>query len=200
MGAFDPKDPGQDKGQGEKPSYAQFRALATASSMGLAVVISIFLGLGLGLLLDRHFGTKPWLMLAGLLLGVAAGFRNLWVMALRVERSQEKIKPRVKTPRAGSGNQPEGSGSGNIFVPGNPAGEGLGPESHRDKGLGDIREALGEKEFNRLTEILELGPPGIGAAKPLSGASPAQGGDQSVGAEEPFGRPTNALGEKMGDK
>jgi ATP synthase protein I len=60
--------------------------------MGLAVVIAIFLGLGLGMLLDKHLGTKPWCMVAGLLLGVAAGFRNLVVMANRVEKGEKQIE------------------------------------------------------------------------------------------------------------
>jgi ATP synthase protein I len=60
--------------------------LATASSIGLAMVVSILLGLFLGLWLDRRLDTRPWLTLAGLAVGVAAGFRNLWVMSARIER------------------------------------------------------------------------------------------------------------------
>jgi F0F1-type ATP synthase assembly protein I len=39
--------------------------------------ISVALGLLGGRWLDGKAGTKPWLMLAGLLIGVVAGFRGL---------------------------------------------------------------------------------------------------------------------------
>jgi ATP synthase protein I len=88
--------------------------LATASSIGLAVVISIFLGLGLGFWLDRRLGTKPWLTVAGLLLGVVAGFRNLWIMAERVERGQQGAGPAAGGPEnaLGRASGPKGPGMG----------------------------------------------------------------------------------------
>lgn len=45
-------------------------AYAAAFSLFAAVVA----GLGLGWLLDRWFGTRPWLLIVGLLLGAVAGF------------------------------------------------------------------------------------------------------------------------------
>jgi F0F1-type ATP synthase assembly protein I len=42
----------------------------------LAVPVAL-LGLG-GHALDRWWGTAPWVMLAGLLLGMVVGFYNLW--------------------------------------------------------------------------------------------------------------------------
>jgi ATP synthase protein I len=45
-------------------------AYAAAFSLFAAVVS----GLGLGWLLDRWLGTSPWLLVAGLVLGIAAGF------------------------------------------------------------------------------------------------------------------------------
>ena len=45
-------------------------AYAAAISLFAAVVT----GLGLGWLLDRWLGTSPWLLVAGLVLGIAAGF------------------------------------------------------------------------------------------------------------------------------
>jgi len=37
---------------------------------------------GIGFLLDRHFGTKPWFMLAGLILGMVGGFVNFFRLVL----------------------------------------------------------------------------------------------------------------------
>lgn len=63
-----------------------FRDLGFYSSLGFSVALSIFIGLALGLYLDRKFGTGPWLMFAGLLLGIAAAYRNLW---LAVKKSRK---------------------------------------------------------------------------------------------------------------
>ncbi len=48
------------------------------ASMGLVLAITTMLGLGVGLYLDRVFGTAPWLMIVFLILGVTAGFRNIY--------------------------------------------------------------------------------------------------------------------------
>ncbi len=54
-----------------------FRELAYYSSLGFSVSLAIFIGLGIGVLLDRKFDTSPWLTLIFLVLGIAAGFRNI---------------------------------------------------------------------------------------------------------------------------
>jgi ATP synthase protein I len=48
------------------------------SGVGLTLVISTVLGFWGGYVLDGWLGTKPWLMLVGLLLGIASGFINLF--------------------------------------------------------------------------------------------------------------------------
>lgn len=57
------------------------KALAMMASMGIAMVVSTFIGLLIGLYLDKYFGTKPWLTIIFLLFGIAAGFRNIYLMA-----------------------------------------------------------------------------------------------------------------------
>ena len=54
------------------------RQLGSLSGVGLTLVISTVLGLWGGYYLDRWLGTAPWLMLVGLLLGIASGFVNLF--------------------------------------------------------------------------------------------------------------------------
>jgi F0F1-type ATP synthase assembly protein I len=50
-------------------------------------LVGAILGLGfIGWLLDRHFGTAPGWLLAGLLLGVAVGLYGLARVALRRSR------------------------------------------------------------------------------------------------------------------
>ena len=48
-------------------------AYAAAFSLFAAVIA----GLGVGWLLDRWLGTRPWLLVTGLILGAAAGFYEL---------------------------------------------------------------------------------------------------------------------------
>lgn len=46
--------------------------------LGLQFVIAILLFLYAGMWLDKKFGTAPWLLLVGALIGAAAGFYSLW--------------------------------------------------------------------------------------------------------------------------
>ena len=45
-----------------------------AYAAGFALFSSVIVFCGLGWLLDRWLGTKPWLLVIGLVLGAAAGF------------------------------------------------------------------------------------------------------------------------------
>jgi len=56
---------------GDRPPLAEAMRLAQVGTM----LVAPMLGLGgIGYLLDGRWGTKPWLMVAGLLLGMAGGF------------------------------------------------------------------------------------------------------------------------------
>jgi ATP synthase protein I len=61
----------------KRESRRAWRELAYFSSIGFSVALSIFIGLGVGVYLDRRFDTSPWCMLIFLILGIAAGFRNI---------------------------------------------------------------------------------------------------------------------------
>ena len=63
-----------------------FRQLLEASSVGIHLVLATFAGFAIGYLLDRKvFGTFPWLTIIFLILGVIAGFKELF----RVARKQD---------------------------------------------------------------------------------------------------------------
>ncbi|MHB8918113.1 MAG: AtpZ/AtpI family protein [Desulfocucumaceae bacterium] len=49
------------------------QAMAVTTMIGAEMAITVTLGFYGGRLLDRHFGTDPWIMVAGILLGVATG-------------------------------------------------------------------------------------------------------------------------------
>lgn len=60
-----------------------FRNLAMVSSMGISVVMAIGIGVWFGLTLDNWLNTKPWFFYIFLLIGIAAGFKNIYVIAGR---------------------------------------------------------------------------------------------------------------------
>ncbi len=61
------------------------RMLAILSTVGLTLVFATVIGLFIGIWLDNMFGTRPWLTAVFLILGLIAGFRNLFVY---VKKSQ----------------------------------------------------------------------------------------------------------------
>lgn len=57
--------------------------LAYASSIGISMALAIFGCFFVGAWLDRKLGTEPYLTLLFLLIGIAAGFRNIYVLMKR---------------------------------------------------------------------------------------------------------------------
>ena len=51
--------------------------------LGTMFLASVLTGIGAGYWADGKLGTKPWLTLAGALLGIALGFYNFFVVVLR---------------------------------------------------------------------------------------------------------------------
>ena len=74
---------------GEKSTW---KALGELSSIGMALVLATVIGLVAGFYADRWLGTKPWLTLVGLGLGIAAGFVNLFRSVSRAERELDDSK------------------------------------------------------------------------------------------------------------
>ena len=69
-----------------------WRALGELSSIGLVLVVSTIIGLVGGYYADRLLGTSPWLLLVGLVLGIAAGFVNLFRSVNRADRELDDTK------------------------------------------------------------------------------------------------------------
>ncbi len=66
------------------------RAALRYSALGLEMGVAVVIGYAAGWWLDRHFGTKPYLMLVCLLLGIAAGFRGLIRAAREVSKEGDE--------------------------------------------------------------------------------------------------------------
>jgi len=69
-----------------------WKALGELSSIGLTLVVATVIGLVAGYYADSWLGTKPWLLLLGLGLGIAAGFVNLFRSVKRAERELDDSK------------------------------------------------------------------------------------------------------------
>jgi ATP synthase protein I len=66
--------------------------LGMISTMGISVAVAIAIGVFAGLWLDDRFGTKPWFFFIFLFFGIAAGFRNVYIMAGREIRKDDDGK------------------------------------------------------------------------------------------------------------
>ncbi len=69
------------------------RMIGVLSTVGLTIVFATVIGLFIGLKLDGWLGTSPWFAALFLLLGIIAGFRNLF---LHVKKSQKELENQSK--------------------------------------------------------------------------------------------------------
>ncbi len=60
------------------------------AQVGTMLVAPIAVLGGIGYALDRKLGTKPWLLLLGMLLGMAAGFMNFFRLVLQTPESDRE--------------------------------------------------------------------------------------------------------------
>jgi F0F1-type ATP synthase assembly protein I len=74
-----------DEGKG-----AGWLAATRFSYLGIFFGVAVLIGCLFGRWLDRKFGTNPWLMMVGALLGIASGFKELYRVATTYGREQKK--------------------------------------------------------------------------------------------------------------
>ncbi len=65
-------------------------AASKVSYIGIFFGVAICIGFFAGRWLDGRFHTSPWITVAGLLVGVASGFRELIRIARRIEKQQSE--------------------------------------------------------------------------------------------------------------
>ncbi|MHB1125883.1 MAG: AtpZ/AtpI family protein [Bacillota bacterium] len=75
-----------NKGRSAKPYWSYARYVNFAFSFGVTMAASILLGLFGGKWLDEKLGTSPWLLVAGLLMGVGIAFKSLFDELKALER------------------------------------------------------------------------------------------------------------------
>lgn len=72
------------------------RMVGVLSTVGLVLVFATVIGLYIGLKLDEWLGTSPWLTGIFLFIGIAAGFRNLFVYAKRSQKTLDENEKEEK--------------------------------------------------------------------------------------------------------
>jgi F0F1-type ATP synthase assembly protein I len=65
------------------------RRAGLANSIGMTLIVSTIIGFGIGWLLDNHFHTAPILLLIIGLLGVAAGFIEMFRIVAQINKEEE---------------------------------------------------------------------------------------------------------------
>ncbi len=64
------------------------RGLAALGGLGFSMAALVIGGALLGYYLDGRWGTSPWLTIAGLFLGLGAGFFEVITMAKKAEQAE----------------------------------------------------------------------------------------------------------------
>jgi ATP synthase protein I len=76
-----------------KKGFAEYFGISDSamrlSSLGLTLVFSTFIGFGLGWVLDKVFKTRPFLTILLLLLGIVAGFINVY-RSVKIEQEPDE--------------------------------------------------------------------------------------------------------------
>jgi ATP synthase protein I len=76
-GQPDPPGGPKEDDDGRSSFAASLHKVGPFLHMGWSIAISVSLGALLGYWLDNRFDTSPWLLIAGALLGITAGFVEL---------------------------------------------------------------------------------------------------------------------------
>jgi ATP synthase protein I len=62
------------------------KLLALVSTMGISMVLALVIAIFIGYYLDKWFKTSPLFFLIFMVLGIVAGFRNVYVIMKRAEK------------------------------------------------------------------------------------------------------------------
>lgn len=65
------------------------KSMGFLSGLGISMVASTIIGLAMGYYLDRWLGSNPWMTLIFLGIGIAAGFRNVYILTDRELKRQQ---------------------------------------------------------------------------------------------------------------
>jgi ATP synthase protein I len=70
----------------KKADREYYNSLLRASLLGIHLVATTFIGLAVGYYLDKWLGTHPWLTMGFLVLGIIAGFKNMFQEVQKIHK------------------------------------------------------------------------------------------------------------------
>jgi len=71
-----------------------FRSIGLVTQVGIFMLAAIGAGFAAGYFVDKWLGTGHWFLIAGICLGVAAGFVNVYRMLLKSYVPKTRAEPR----------------------------------------------------------------------------------------------------------
>ena len=74
----------------KKDTKKLFKQLWYYSSLSFSIALSIVIGLAIGVWLDKRYDTSPVWTLIFLVLGVIAGFRNIYLALQKARKAERK--------------------------------------------------------------------------------------------------------------
>ena len=86
-------------GDGPKKDWSGLRTAAGLATIGLTLALSVGIGIGFGLLLDNWLKTNGLLVIAGSILGIVAGFKQLIQAVMRAGREQDRADAEERSQR-----------------------------------------------------------------------------------------------------
>jgi ATP synthase protein I len=70
----------------QKETRNYIKLMALVSTMGISMVLALVIAIVIGYYLDKWFRTSPLFFLIFMILGIIAGFRNIYVIMKRTEK------------------------------------------------------------------------------------------------------------------
>jgi F0F1-type ATP synthase assembly protein I len=77
----------------ETPGHRRARTIGPFLTLGLQLALSVVVFFFVGRWLDGLWGTAPWFMLAGLMIGIAGGFLQFFRSVAALDRQEKQEHP-----------------------------------------------------------------------------------------------------------
>ena len=78
------------RGDSEPETETTYSSAGVAFRIGIDLIAGVAFGVGAGLLLDKWLETSPWMLIVMIILGTAAGIRNVIRTADQLEDNRNK--------------------------------------------------------------------------------------------------------------
>jgi F0F1-type ATP synthase assembly protein I len=81
-----------------KPAKTPWKQYGRYGSLGIELILSMAVGYYVGRWIDTKLATTPWIALLGFLVGVYAGFRQIFRVAKRMTAEAEREDEKNREP------------------------------------------------------------------------------------------------------